>query len=229
MNKIREIRQKRGLTQAQLAEKMNTTAPQVVRLEKGQRRITLDWIRRFARALDVSEAEIAGYEYAQNDTESFDKKKSKDSTVTITELDVRAGAGLAEGALSVTNHTDHEGNTLTVEATRGNWEFPPDYVHELKIKPTTAKIIEVLGDSMEPTLRSGDRVLVDMADRCPSPPGVFALWDGFGIVVKRIEHLLRSDPPRLRITSDNPHHTTYDLTSDEVNIIGRIVWIGRRI
>lgn len=61
---------------------------------------------------------------------------------------------------------------------------------------------------MEPTLESGDRVLVSNADRLPSPPGLFTLWDGFGVVVKRIEHLLNSDPLTLSIASDNPKHRT---------------------
>lgn len=82
---------------------------------------------------------------------------------------------------------------------------------------------------MMPTLHSGDRVMVDNGDRIPSPGGVFAVWDGFGVVTKRLEVVPNSDPPTLRISSDNPLHREYERTADEVNIIGRVVWFARRL
>jgi phage repressor protein C with HTH and peptisase S24 domain len=47
---------------------------------------------------------------------------------------------------------------------------------------------------MEPLLASGDRVLIDTSQRVPVPPGIFAIWDGMGLVAKRIEHEPNSDP-----------------------------------
>ncbi len=38
-----------------------------------------------------------------------------------------------------------------------------------------------------------------------------------------------SDPALLRIKSDNPNHDDYERTIDEVSVIGRIIWVGRRI
>ena len=58
---------------------------------------------------------------------------------------------------------------------------------------------------------------------------VFAIWDGVGVVAKRIEIVPNSDPPVLRIKSDNIHHDGYERTTDEVNVIGRIIWVARRI
>ena len=55
---------------------------------------------------------------------------------------------------------------------------------------------------MMPTLHDGDIVLVGR--RTPTPPGVFVLYDGMGLVAKRVEHITNSDPPRVRIISDNP-------------------------
>jgi phage repressor protein C with HTH and peptisase S24 domain len=57
------------------------------------------------------------------------------------------------------------------------------------------------------------------------PPGV----DGMGLVVKRLEHVPMSDPPRVRIISDNPHYTPYECTADEINIVGRVRWYGREM
>ena len=54
-----------------------------------------------------------------------------------------------------------------------------------------------------PTVLDGDIVLVDLGRSAPTPPGVFVLYDGMGLVAKRLEHIPNSDPPRVRIISDN--------------------------
>jgi phage repressor protein C with HTH and peptisase S24 domain len=89
--------------------------------------------------------------------------------------------------------------------------------------------MHVEGDSMMPTLHSGDIVLVDMSRRSPTPPGIFVLHDGMGLVAKRLEHIPNSDPPRVRIISDNTFYSPYEGLADEVNIVGRIRWFAREI
>ena len=85
------------------------------------------------------------------------------------------------------------------------------------------------GDSMMPTLHDGDIVLVDLGRRSTPPPGIFALHDGMELVGKRLEHIPNSDPPRVRIISDNPLYKPYEGSGEEVNIIGRIRWFAREM
>ena len=90
---------------------------------------------------------------------------------------------------------------------RGVWDMPTDYVrHELRVVPSRVQIIEVRGDSMEPTLASRDRVMIDLDDTDPGQGGVFAVWDGETVLVKRVEKIHASEPPTVRVKSDNPHH-----------------------
>jgi AcrR family transcriptional regulator len=147
----------------------------------------------------------------------------------IPEIDVRGGMG--GGGIPVETVTmDADGNHTSGESVRGTWHLPSAYVqNELRIAQSAARIIEVVGDSMAPTLLAGDRVLIDTADQNPTPPGIFALFDGYGVIVKRLERVARADPPAIRVLSDNPHHSAYELSSDEVRIIGRVVWFGRRL
>ncbi len=49
---IRRIRRTRGLTLAQTAQGAGTTAAQIMKLENGDRRLTLDWLERLAKALN---------------------------------------------------------------------------------------------------------------------------------------------------------------------------------
>jgi phage repressor protein C with HTH and peptisase S24 domain len=101
--------------------------------------------------------------------------------------------------------------------------------HKLKASPAQLRIMHVEGDSMAPTLLGGDAVLVDMTRQLPNPPGIFVLDDGMGLVAKRLEHIPNSDPPAVRVISDNKLYPEYERTADEIRIIGRIRWFAREI
>jgi hypothetical protein len=53
--------------------------------------------------------------------------------------------------------------------------------------------------------------------------------DSIGLVAKRLDHIPNSEPPRVRIISDNALYAPYDCTGEEVNIIGQIRWFAREI
>ena len=57
-NKLKEIRKSRGLTQSALAQKINSSTPQIVKLERGERQLTQNWLLRLSKALDCTMAEI---------------------------------------------------------------------------------------------------------------------------------------------------------------------------
>jgi phage repressor protein C with HTH and peptisase S24 domain len=123
------------------------------------------------------------------------------------------------------------GNVIEEEPANGRpYHFQRSWIkQDLMAEPVNLRIMHVEGDSMMPTLRDGDVVLVDMGRRAPTPPGIFVLHDGMGLVAKRLEHIPNSDPPRVRIISDNTFYAPYEGTADEVNIIGRIRWFAREI
>lgn len=65
--------------------------------------------------------------------------------------------------------------------------------------------------------------MVDPSDTRPSPPGIFCVWDGLGLVIKRVEYLMNSDPPTIRLTSCNPAYQAYERSLDEAQIKGRVI------
>lgn len=143
------------------------------------------------------------------------KTAAPDGMLRIDELDVRASAG--DGLVSDSENVVAE------------WQLPSEVVRYYSSAPADAlRFITVLGDSMEPTLQPGQRVLVDTGDRTPTPPGIFVVWDGLGLVVKRVQALAHSDPMRVRITSDNPKYEGYERALTEAYIQGRVIgqWRG---
>jgi phage repressor protein C with HTH and peptisase S24 domain len=116
------------------------------------------------------------------------------------------------------------------ERTGRDFHFRRAWIRDrLKAAPSMLRVMGVQGDSMTPTLKDGDVVLVDMNQRNPIPPGVFVLHDGMGLVAKRLEYVPMSEPPRVRIISDNQQYSPYECTAEEVNIVGRVRWYGREM
>jgi phage repressor protein C with HTH and peptisase S24 domain len=99
---------------------------------------------------------------------------------------------------------------------------------ELRGKPSDFVLVDIRGDSMEPDFFHGDQILCDKRDKSTAQPGPFALWDGdWGeYVIKNVE---RADEGQHRIFSTNPKYTPKMVAHEETRIIGRPVWLGRRL
>jgi phage repressor protein C with HTH and peptisase S24 domain len=146
---------------------------------------------------------------------SFDISKSGEYKVDdssavfdVPEIDAQAGAG--------------GGGFDVEEAPNSKWRLPLSFIrYELNTEPENLRLIRARGDSMEPSIRTGSRLIVDIKSKKPSPPGVFCLHDGIGLIVKHVELIPNSD--RVHISSSNPAYRSYEMTADEVHIIGRVV------
>ena len=136
----------------------------------------------------------------------------------IPEVDVEASAGpgtLAEECV----------------AERGRWFLPEGMIrYEGDASPGAIRVLRVRGESMEPELSEGDRLIVDTARRVPATGEMFVLWDGDGLVVKRVEHVhADGGAPALRLKSANPHYDDYTRLTGEVHIVGKVLWTIRRV
>lgn len=219
--RLREAIEARGITQAEAARRVGIGATRLSNYLSGFREADYATLAKMCRAFGVTPDELFGF------SDTYVQRVE----CGITEVDVRGGAGLG-GEAAVENFSEGA-STVSRDVAKGEWLLPHDYLSEIRVSAKDVRIIEICGDSMERPdgggLHPGDRVMVALTDRNPTPPGIFALWDGFGIVVKRIERVPKSEPPALRLISDNPAHESYVLTADEVNIIGRVIWYARRI
>ena len=55
---LRRIRKERGLTLNQLAEQIGTDHQSISRLERGKSRLTLEWLMKITKALNMSVSEF---------------------------------------------------------------------------------------------------------------------------------------------------------------------------
>lgn len=203
--RMRAFREDAKLSRDKLANLLNTHRNQIQKLENGERKLTLKWIERIAPKVRKTKDD-----FLREDA------SAEGDTVSVIEYDVRVSAG--------------GGFHIDSETKKDVWKFSRRYLaDEMRLPIGQMVVLEVVGDSMEPTLHSGDRVLVNMADKRVSQPGLFVLWDGDGTVVKRLEIVPDSDPPKLLRISDNPLHRVYEVLAEHTNIIGRVVWVARRM
>lgn len=61
-NNLKKMRKKAGLTQAQLAEKIDVSQRYIATLESGKQSLNLKRVKQLAEVLDCTEAEVLGYE-----------------------------------------------------------------------------------------------------------------------------------------------------------------------
>jgi hypothetical protein len=172
------------------------------KLEEGDRRA-------LARFFGVAEAELGGADDG-GEGEYIGARKPAPQWVSVPRLDLSASAG--SGAMA-------EG-----EATLGHMQFAPRWLRRQDLDPALLSIIEVEGDSMEPTLRDGDEILVDRTPR-PVRAGIHVVRVDDALLVKRLERA----GDRLRLISDNQAYPPIERPAADVEVLGRVVWKGGRL
>ena len=167
------------------------------------RRLAEEDRRLLARYFGVSEESLGGRASASTDL------------VRVPRLEVGASAG--PGALA--------GD----ERAHGHIGFDPGWLRRLAADPKRLSLIRVEGDSMAPTLADGDEILVDRGDAAERlRDGVYVLRIEDALVVKRVAR--HPSGRSLSVSSDNEAYPSWpECDPRAVEIVGRVVWVGRRI
>jgi phage repressor protein C with HTH and peptisase S24 domain len=97
------------------------------------------------------------------------------------------------------------------------------------VDPDNLRLVLANDDSMMPTIRSGDTLLIDTTDRSYQTLGVYMMEINGLRMVKRVQ---RKHDGSLVLISDNPAcqvDVIDSSTADKVVVIGRVVWAGGTI
>jgi phage repressor protein C with HTH and peptisase S24 domain len=105
--------------------------------------------------------------------------------------------------------------------------FRPDWLQRaFNLDLRSMALVEVIGDSMSPTADGGDVVLVDLRETRFRHDGIYVLHTGGDLAVKRLQ---RQPDGTLMMRSDNPVYESYAVKPEEVNVMGRALWVGGRL
>lgn len=170
-------------------------------LTRGTPRLLAEGDRRLlAKFLRVSDVALGGIEPASDDS------------IAVPRYALAASAG--PGAL------------VGEEQCALPFRFDARFLAGLGVRRDAASLIEVKGDSMQPTLIDGDTILVDHARRSIAPRGgVYAIRLDGTLSVKRLRAIGRE----VEVASDNRDYATMVRAAEAVEVIGRVVWIGRSL
>ena len=193
-----------GRNSAYLQQYVRKGSPR--KLEEGDR-------RKLARFLGVDESELGAEANAGTREKSYTSrhKPARAEWVDVPRLALGASAG--NGALAAS------------EQPFGALRFAAGWLRAAGLEPARLSGIAVAGDSMEPTLRDGDEILVDERPRALRD-GVHVVRVGDALLVKRLD---LGRPGRITLISDNPIYAAQDLDAREVQVIGRVVWKSGRL
>ena len=172
------------------------------KLEEGDRRT-------LARFFGVDEGELGGAGEGEA-AEYHGQRRAAGEWADVPRLPLGASAG--PGAVS--------GGELPV----GQLRFSARWLKAHGLDAAMLSAIEVEGDSMDPTLRDGDEILVDRTPR-PLRSGIHVLRLDDVLLVKRVERA----GDAVRLISDNRAYPEIERAAGDVEILGRVVWKGGRL
>lgn len=212
-NRIKELRRSQGLTLQRLADLIGSTPQQINRLERGDRRLTTEWMERVASGLDVHPTELIADE---------------------ADIALRSGSGgstnaAAPSELRISDFPIHGDMDLPVLGTAkgGNDAllFNDGEVVERVTRPsllagaTQAYAVYMTGDSMEPRYQALELLYVN-----PARP----LTRGCYVVVQKangeaiVKRFMRRSDHTLVLEQLNPQ-SEIQIPASEVAAIHRIV------
>lgn len=128
--------------------------------------------------------------------------------------DIAASAG--HGA--IVNTEDHISNLA----------FSAQYLREMtNAKGKQLAVIRVKGDSMSPTIQDDDMVMVDMTKINLDYDGLFVLRIGEALQIKRIGRGARRSS--VMVIADNSLYPPVDTERAEIDVVGKVIWYGRKV
>jgi hypothetical protein len=120
------------------------------------------------------------------------------------------------------------GTVAEREEEAGSIAFEGRWLRRLSANPAALSIIQVAGNSMEPTLQDGDDILVDTGDAAGAlRSGIYVIRMDDALMVKR---LTPGPGAAVSVISDNAAYPSLDsVARDRFSVVGRVIWTGRRI
>ena len=209
--RFKEARARAGTSVAEIAKKLGVSVQSVYGWESGAVPKG-DRLERLAEFLDVDLHWLA---FGQGAALAL---RDEDGDLAVPLLDTVTKAGH--------NTADSSGRVISFMKLDALWARG-----NLRLSNTrSVAMIAVSGDSMEPTLKNGNMVLVDTAVASIDVEAIYVVRCGNSDFIKRFQRLPNG---RLLMISDNSFYKEIEIdpTSDQFQVLGRAiyVWQGVRL
>lgn len=203
-------------SQEALADAVGVHANTIGKLERGKASADASLLVGIARATSVSPAWLLlGEPYSASDTGmkiAPPAPTDMSDFAMIDAYDIEASAG--------------NGSEAREEEVIGRFAFRRSWLTRKGLNPAHLAIVTAKGDSMEPTVRSGDILLVDKHITRLASDGIYLIERDNEVYCKRLQKLFNGG---VSIMSDNAKYKPQELDhegAEGLRVTGRVVWIG---
>lgn len=185
-DRIDAIIRESGLTVREFADKIGVSNVTVYKWKRGAATPQGSQLEKLCQYAKVPPSWVL---YGDGNTPHGQSIVVDDDTISIPVLDVNAACGI---------HGFNDGVIELVKMIRVTLDFLRLFAP--KANANGLHIVTAVGDSMEPTICSGDAVLVDSMDKRISGDGIYAIQYENGILLKRVQC---NPPAGVVLLSDN--------------------------
>lgn len=214
-DRVRELLLAKGISQSELARRVSVTQSAIAKIVSSNPSGS-SHLHKIARELGTSPAYLSGE--TDDPTEGAVPVPTLESIaehfdlVPLVEVDISYGMGAA---------FMDDAPVVTVR------QFPKEWLASITASPSSSLFIaRGRGSSMEPTLRDGDMLIIDRSERqVRDQDELWAFTIGEIGMIKR----LRVRGEKVTILSDSTLIPEDYAHPDEINVVGRVVFIGRRM
>ena len=192
-------------SRAEIARVINVAPARITELYKGERKLSLEEARALVHHFGIENAP---------EQVSIDDLALEHGIAFVEEVDLALGMG--------------GGAFADMAESKGMVPFKSDWLRGIHTGPAESlRVVRGAGDSMQPTILDGDTVLIDTAQR-----SVFdqdRIWAVFWGDLGMIKRVRRMPSGNYLLMSDNQTIRPIEAADDEMHVLGRVIWIGRRI
>ena len=186
VKKLKKIRMVLGIKQTEFADSLEISEVSLRNYEKSKHSINFDVLEKLKSKYNLNCNWLIDDSGNMFLTETKLSSNICNSDYIIPQYDIKASAGC--------------GNIVNQENIVNFISFKKDWLKRyLNVSPKDIFLLEVDGDSMEPTLKNKDIVLVNTQMKQPIKEGIYIIRDQDSLLIKRIQKIGNI----LKIISDN--------------------------
>jgi transcriptional regulator with XRE-family HTH domain len=203
--RLEQLIERKKVSRRTLASMSGTTEASIRNYIKG-RMPQIDVAYRMAKFLGVSLDELI------SGTSTKSSMPGEYAFIPMYSVKVSAGHGFAN---------NNEEDIVRRLAFRKNW------LNFRGLRDSNLAMVMTQGDSMEPTLHSGNSLLIDTSNKNLTDGCIYVIRVGNELYAKRLQKQFNGD---VRLISDNKEYDDQLVQIDEIDqlqIVGKVVWVGK--
>ena len=217
-NRIREWRDKRGLSLEELGSMVGMDGSNVGKMERGTRETNISWLMKFADALACDAAELLP---SGRRNDPVDRLAKDAEASTGFDWAKEAGIQITPWPVPV------RGDGTDGFSPHGCAWFGAGFLAQFDLDPSRCEVIEVRSHSMQDTVPHGSACLVDRNRTYLRHGALYCLERDKEPVIRRAKERPTQEPRWIFVADDDAMEPIH--LGGDFKMVGRVVWAARML